>query len=134
MPITFSNIVAVLDIGFSALNSIIYSWLPIGFLFGLIDLIEVDSFAADEIVKSVVIELLESVHNVLFRSVSCPIQVNWGNLLSLMSDDLYLCVVFGKLLLNVFETSSLTCWSGKNNQASLVIHSYYFYTYFVSRY
>ena len=128
MPITFSNIVAVLDIGFSALNSIIYSWLPTGFLFGLIDLIEVDSCAGGEIVKSVVIEVQESVNNVLFRSESCPVQVNCGNLLSLMSDDSgirfsvtqilfskvifevwLLSVVFGKLLLNVFETSSLTC-------------------------
>ena len=86
-PITFCNIVAVLDIGFSPLNSITFSWLPIGFIFGLIGLIGVDSFADGEIVKSVVIEILESANNVLLWSESCPVQVNGENLFSLMSDD-----------------------------------------------
>ena len=87
MPINFCNIVAVLDIGFSALNSIVFSWLPIGFLFGLIFLKGVDSFACGEIVKSVVIEASKTVNNVLFRSESCPVQVNGWNLPSLMNGD-----------------------------------------------
>ena len=40
-------------------------------LFGLIGLIGVDSFGGGKIVKSVVMEVLESVNNVLFRSESC---------------------------------------------------------------
>ena len=53
LPITFWNIVAVLDTGFSAYNSIIFSRLPIDFLFVLMDLIGADSCAGGEIVKSV---------------------------------------------------------------------------------
>ena len=86
LPITLCNIVAVLDIGFSALNSITFSRLSIDFLFGLISLQRVDSCTGGEIVKSVVIEILESVSKVLFRSESCLVQVNGGNLFFLMSD------------------------------------------------
>ena len=51
------------------------------------DLIGVYSFAGGQIVKSVVIEVLESVDNVLFRSEPCSVHINGGNLFSLMSDD-----------------------------------------------
>ena len=87
MPVTFCNIVAAVNIDFSALNSIIFSWLTIGFPFGLIDLIGVDSFAGGVIGKSVVMEVLESVNNNLLRSESCPVQVHAGNFFSLMSDN-----------------------------------------------
>ena len=50
-------------------------------------LIGVDSFAGGEIVKSVIIKVLESVDNVLFRSEPCSVHINGGNLFTLMSDD-----------------------------------------------
>ena len=119
--------------GFSALKSIVFSWLPILFFFDLVGLIEVDSCAGGEILKSVAREVLESVNKVLFRLGFCPVQGNGGNLFSLMSDGSGICffvthilfkvafevwlwsVAFCKLLLNLFGTSSVTCWSEKKS-------------------